>query len=122
MAKRTAIDQVRKACLALPEAEEKPFGGHAAPSFRVRDKFFAMTSEDGQSLTLKVPAGVNTMLVGDNPEQFFMPAYVAPKGWVGVRLDAVRDWAEVDDLIRDSYRLIAPKRLAAQAESSDGVA
>jgi predicted DNA-binding protein (MmcQ/YjbR family) len=122
MAKRTAIDRVRKACMALPEAEEKPFGGHTAPSFRVRDKFFAMTSEDGQSLTLKVPAGVNTMLVGDNPEQFFMPAYVASKGWVGVRLNVVRDWAEVDELIRDSYRLIAPKRLAAQAESSDSVA
>ena len=59
MPKRTAIDQVRKACMALPEAEEKPFGGHAAPSFRVRDKFFAMTSEDGQSLTLKVPPGVS---------------------------------------------------------------
>jgi hypothetical protein len=42
MPKRTAIDQVRKACMALPEAEEKPFGGHAAPSFRVRDKFFAL--------------------------------------------------------------------------------
>src|ERR1700680_3673719 len=71
MAKRTAIDQVRKACIALPEAEERPFGGHTAPSFRVREKFFAMTSEDGQSLTFKVPPGVNAILVGDNPQQFF---------------------------------------------------
>jgi predicted DNA-binding protein (MmcQ/YjbR family) len=119
MAKRTAIDQVRKACMALPEAEEKPFGGHTAPSFRVRDKFFAMTSEDGQSLTLKVPPGVNAILVGDDPELFFLPAYVASKGWVGVRLDVVRDWAEMDELIRDSYHLIAPKRLAAQVDGVD---
>jgi predicted DNA-binding protein (MmcQ/YjbR family) len=117
MAKRTTIDEVRQACMALPEAEEKPFGGHTAPSFRVRDKFFVMTSEDGQTLTLKVPSGVNTMLVGDNPEQFFMPAYVASKGWVGMRLNAVRDWTEIDELIRDSYRLIAPKRLAAQVDA-----
>src|SRR5437899_2971905 len=105
MPKRTAIDQVRALCMALPEAVERPFGGHTAPSFRVRDKFFAMTSEDGRSLTLKVPPGVNAILVGDNPEQFFLPAYVGSKGWVGVRLDAVRDWAEIDELIRDSYQL-----------------
>jgi predicted DNA-binding protein (MmcQ/YjbR family) len=118
MVKRRAIDRVRQACLALPEAQERPFGGHTAPSFRVRDKFFAMTSEDGLSLTLKVPQGVNAILVGDSPELFFMPAYVASKGWVGVRLDAVRDWAEIEDLIRGSYRLIAPKRLAAQLDGA----
>ncbi len=105
--------------MTLPEAEERPFGGHTAPSFRVRDKFFAMTSEDGQSLTLKVPPGVNAILVGDNPEQFFLPAYVGSKGWVGVRLDAIQDWAEIDELIRESYQLIAPKRLAAQVEGID---
>ena len=112
-----AIDRIRKICMALPEAEERPFGGHTAPAFRVRDKLFAMTSEDGSALTLKVPAGVNAILVGDDPRQFFMPAYVASKGWVGVRLAAVQDWAEIAELIRASYRLIAPKRLAAQAET-----
>jgi hypothetical protein len=30
----------------LPDAEERPFGGHAAPSFRVRDKLFVMVGED----------------------------------------------------------------------------
>jgi predicted DNA-binding protein (MmcQ/YjbR family) len=116
MAKRSPIDQVREVCMTLPEAEERPFGGHTAPSFRVRDKFFAMTSEDGQWLSLKVPPGVNAILVGDNPEQFFLPAYVGSKGWVGVRLEVVRDWAEIADLIRESYQLIAPKRLAAQVQ------
>jgi hypothetical protein len=70
-------------------------------------------------LTLKVPPGVNAILVGDSPEQFFWPAYVGSKGWVGVRLDVVRDWVEVDELIRASYQLIAPKRLAAQVEGVD---
>ena len=116
MPKAKPIDQIRKVCMALPEVEERPFGGHTAPSFRVRDKFFAMTSEDGRSLTLKVPAGVNAILVGDDPEQFFMPAYVASKGWVGVSLGAVEDWTEIAELIRGSYRLIAPKRLAAQVD------
>jgi hypothetical protein len=32
---------------------------------------------------------------------------------VGVWLDRDPDWAEVGDLMRDSYRLIAPKKLQA---------
>jgi len=118
MPKPTVIDRVRTACMGLPEAEERPFGGHTAPSFRVRDKFFVMTSEDQRSMTLKVPFGVNSILVGAAPEQFFLPAYVASKGWVGVRLDVDQDWAEIEELIRGSYRLIAPKRLAAQVGDS----
>ena len=109
------IDRVRAVCLSLPEAEERPFGGHTAPSFRVRDKLFVMTSEDGRSMTLKVPTGLNALLVGDDGARFFLPPYVATKGWVGIRLDAEQDWAEIGELIRDSYRLIAPKRLAARA-------
>ena len=45
-AARSPIQRVRAICLALPEAEERPFGGHTAPAFRVRDKLFVMTSED----------------------------------------------------------------------------
>jgi len=107
---------VRRVCLSFPESEEKPFGGHVAPSFRVREKLFAMTSEDGTSLTLKAPAGIGAILVGDDPERFFVPAYVGTKGWVGVRLDVEQDWGEIEELLRESYRLIAPKKLAAQVQ------
>ncbi|GAB2830833.1 MmcQ/YjbR family DNA-binding protein [Actinocorallia aurea] len=108
------IARVREICLALPEAREKPFGGHTSPAFRVREKLFVMTSEDGLSMTLKAGPGVQEALVSDAPEQFFVPPYVGPKGWVGVRLDAAQDWKELAALIEDSYRLIAPKRLAAR--------
>jgi predicted DNA-binding protein (MmcQ/YjbR family) len=116
VAKTKPIDRVRRACLSLPEAEEKPFGGHTAPAFRVRDKLFVITSEDGSSMTLKVASGVNAILVGDDPKRFFMPKYVASKGWVGIRLDVDHDWDEVRGLIGESYRLIAPKRLATQVD------
>jgi predicted DNA-binding protein (MmcQ/YjbR family) len=42
--------------------------------------------------------------------------YVGHKGWVGVRLDHEPDWDEVAAIVRRSYRLIAPKRLAALIE------
>ena len=58
-AARSVMERVRAICLALPEAEERPFGGHTAPAFRVRDKLFVMTSEDGTSMTMKAPRGRN---------------------------------------------------------------
>ena len=118
--RRSPLERVRGICLELPEAEERPFGGHTAPAFRVRDKFFVMTSEDGTSITLKAPEGVQAILVASDPERFFVPKYVGAKGWVGVRLDhtAETDWGEVAELITESYCLTAPKRLAAQVGSA----
>jgi len=55
------------------------------------------------------------VLVNADPARFFVPPYVGPKGWIGMRLDNCPDWAEVVALVRRSYRLIAPKRLAALA-------
>jgi hypothetical protein len=113
-------ERIRAICLALPEAAEKPFGGHTAPSYRVRDKLFVMTGEDRTYLTLKAPRGVQKILVNSDPERFFVPKYVGSKGWVGVRLDlaAAPDWGELAELMYESYCLTAPKRLVAQMEIS----
>ncbi|WP_030171769.1 MmcQ/YjbR family DNA-binding protein [Spirillospora albida] len=114
------IGRLRDICLSLPEAVEKPFGGHTAPSFRIRDKLFAMTGEDGTALWFKGGPGVQDALVAEDPERFFVPPYVGSKGWVGARLDVEQDWDELTELIEDSYRLIAPKRLAALLDREDG--
>ena len=46
-----------------------------------------------------------------------LPApYVGGRGWIGVRLDGDVDWAEIAELCRDAYRVIAPARLAAQLD------
>ncbi len=113
-----AAARIRAICLALPEAEEKPFGGHTAPAYRVRDKLFVMTAEDGSSMTMKAPKGVQGILVHADPERFFVPKYVGSKGWVGVRLDRREepDWDEMGELIIESYCMTAPKRLVAQWE------
>jgi predicted DNA-binding protein (MmcQ/YjbR family) len=106
------IDRLRAICLALPEAVEKETWGE--PTFRVRDKIFAMhRTDDGRiSVWCKAPPGSQEILVGADPELFFAPPYVGPKGWIGVRLDRGPDWQEVAGLVQRSYRLTAPKRLA----------
>lgn len=115
-----AIERLRAICLALPETTEKhTFGG---PTFRVRDKIFAMPrDDDGRvSVWMKAPPHSQEILVGADPDRFFAPPYVGPKGWVGMRLDDAPDWAEVAALVTRSYRLIAPKRLAARVPQDAG--
>ena len=116
MAARKPTDRLRAICLALPEAEERETWGD--PTFRVRDKIFAMEKRgDGRtSLWCKAPPGSQMVLVGADPERFFVPPYVGPKGWVGVRLDRKPDWDEVARIVTRSYRLVAPKRLAGLVE------
>ena len=107
------VDRLRTICLALPEAAEQETWG--APTFRVRGKIFAMPRQDDGRISVwcKAPPGSQLILIGADPERFFAPPYVGPKGWIGVRLDDEPDWSEVDGLVRRSYRLIAPRRLAA---------
>ena len=106
------LDRLRVICLALPESVETETWGD--PTFRVRNKIFAMeNSDDGRtSVWCKAPPGSQMVLVGADPERFFVPPYVGPKGWVGMRLDRRPDWSEVAALVKRSYGLVAPKRLA----------
>jgi len=111
-----SIGRIRAICMALPEAVEQPFGGHSAPSFRVREKLFVITNEDGTFMTCKAPPGVLQALVASDPARFFVPAYVGHKGWIGIRLGVEQDWEEVRELMEDSYRMTAPKRLLTSLE------
>jgi predicted DNA-binding protein (MmcQ/YjbR family) len=108
------LERLRAICLALPEATEG--GGVGNPSFRVRDKIFAMQhgANGRPSLWCKAPPGVQEMLVSSDPEHFLVPPYVGHHGWVGIWLDTTVDWAMLADLVTQSYRMTAPKRLAAQ--------
>jgi len=110
------LARLRVICLALPEATEKLAWGD--PTFRVRDKIFAMQKgnyEGGRpSLWLKGADGAQAMLVEAEPKRFFVPPYVGNKGWLGIYLDGTEpNWGMIRDLIVQSYQLIAPKRLVA---------
>lgn len=82
------------------------------PTYRIANKIFAMErpQDDAVAVWCKAPPGSQQVLVGADPKRFFVPPYVGPKGWIGIRLDARVDWKEVATLVERSYRLIAPKR------------
>jgi hypothetical protein len=108
-----ALDRLRAICLALPEASERRTWD--SQTFRVREKIFAMHVGEGRAAALwcKAPQGVQELLIEADPDRFFRPPYVGPKGWIGVRLSPAPDWADVADLVSRSWRMTAPKRLAA---------
>jgi hypothetical protein len=114
------LTQFTKICLALPEATRQMLGRHAA--FLVRKKIFAYYLDDHHGdgivgITCKALPGDNTALIASDPKRFYMPAYVGPRGWVGFRLDAgAIDWDEVRELAALSYRMVAPKKLAAMVK------
>lgn len=116
------VDRLRLICLDLPEAAEKETW--EIPTFRVREKIFAMVHEvkGAPSVWCKAPRGAQTILVNAAPERFFIPPYVGHKGWIGIWLDAEVDWDEMRDVIRRSYLMTAPKRLAAPLERQDALA
>jgi predicted DNA-binding protein (MmcQ/YjbR family) len=104
-----------KICLALPETTREYMGSHAG--FLIRKKTFAYFLNDHHgdgivSVACKALPGENTALAAAQPQRFYLPAYIGPRGWVALRLDVGKvDWGEVTELVTASYRQMAPKRL-----------
>jgi len=115
------LARLRRLCLSLPEAHEVEAWG--APTFRVKNKMFAMyaAAENHHgggrpAAWCKATPDNQSLMVRARPDRFFVPPYMGPSGWVGVWLDRRVAWKELDELLPDSYRLAAPKRLLARLE------
>jgi hypothetical protein len=111
------IERLRQLCLALPGVEEKPFGGHTAPCWRVQDKLFVTTATDETWMSCKGRPGVQQTLVASDPERYFVPRYTGKSGWIGIRFAAIESWDEVAELVEESWRMTAPKKLVTQLEA-----
>lgn len=117
------LGRLREVCLALPEAKEKISHGH--PVFFTK-KLFAIfgavvkgdhyAGDHAQSVLFLPDSGERAALVGD--ERCFVPAYYGPSGWLGLNFRAAEvDWQEVAELVEDSYRNTALKRLVAEVDA-----
>ena len=113
------LARLRKICLALPEAHEVEAWGE--PTFRVKNKIFAMYATasthhgDGRpGVWIKATPINQQLLLRADRTRYFYPPYVGPSGWIGVFLDQKPQWAELRALVRDGWRLAAPKRVAAR--------
>jgi predicted DNA-binding protein (MmcQ/YjbR family) len=119
----STLAKVSDICLALPSAERSLSGSHA--TFRVRGKVFAYFLDDHHgdgivSVCVKAELGENADRARLDPDRFYLPAYIGPRGWFGMRLDRGRiAWREVAEVVERSYRLTAPKALLKKLGADD---
>jgi predicted DNA-binding protein (MmcQ/YjbR family) len=100
------VDEVRKYCLAFPDANEKLQWGDAL-CFKVREKMFAVLGLDQVRLTFKCTPDTFAELT---ERKDIRPApYLGHHNWVMLdRLDALRK-DELRALIQQSYEMVAAK-------------
>lgn len=119
------VERVRRLCLALPEATvrvdaTRSAARSAAYSFEIRRRSFclliAVEGRSGQAAPLLVlradPDERDVLLAIGHP--FFAPR--DGRGRIGVRLSDGTDWEEIRELVTESYRRLAPKKLSAQLD------
>jgi predicted DNA-binding protein (MmcQ/YjbR family) len=117
------MERLEQIVARLPEATRvdiEAWGGE--PTFRVRGKNFVFASPDATSISVKLPKEEAVAVVGTDPHVASTGYGLGRHGWVsvtlGARLGRAR-WVEVEEWIRTSYTLVAPKGLARQVLDED---
>ena len=110
----------------LPESQRvdiEAWGGE--PTFRVRKKNFVFTNADATGLSVKLPKEEAAAVVATDPAVEPTGYGLGRHGWVSVEVgdDADDDrWQQVEEWVRTSYTLVAPKSLAKIVLAEDGIA
>ena len=91
------LERTRKIIAAWPETDERP--SHGTPTWWGGKKTFATFHAGGyddgrEAVWIKAPEGMQAALIERDPERFYRPKYLGPKGWVAVRLEGKVDWGE----------------------------
>ncbi len=116
------VERIRAICLALPEVtvrvdESLTTARSTAHSFDIRRRSFcllvARADPAGQAIALLVlranPDEREALLAIGHP---FFPSR-AGRDRIGMVLTDGTDWAEIRELVIESYRILAPKKLIA---------
>lgn len=112
------VERLRALCLGLPEVVERASHGEAAWFVRGTKQFVCVDDHhhgaDHLAFWCAAPPGAQEALIATDAAHYFRPPYVGHRGWLGVTIDNAPDWDEIAEIVRDAYRAVAPKRLAAQ--------
>jgi predicted DNA-binding protein (MmcQ/YjbR family) len=113
------LARLRRICLGLPEAYETTTFGH--PTFRAGragKKTFAVFENYRGEDTICVKATLEDQALLALDPRFFVAPYVGKHGWTSMRTAGTIEWSEVEDLVRESYRLVAAKTLLAKLDET----
>ncbi len=106
------VDEVRALALTLPRTEEALVRDRV--KFRVRGLVYVSFSRNETLMGFGYPKEEREALVAGEPDKFLMPVTSDLRyNWVRVRLAAI-DAAEMRELVIDAWRMVVPKRVAAE--------
>ncbi len=101
-------DTARRFALSLPEVTEGT--SYGTPAWHVRKTLIGRLLDDGESLVVKVDYGEREALTQSDPDTFVVTPHYENYPMMIVRLATV-DEDELGELITESWRRSAPKRL-----------
>jgi hypothetical protein len=104
------FETVRQLARALPGVEEGT--SYGTPACKVRGKLFARLHQDGESLVVRIEFAEREVLLAADAETFYITNHYLNYPWILVRLAAVRE-DQLSELLKQAWRLVAPKRLVA---------
>jgi len=109
------IDDVRALAKTLPRSYEALVRDRV--KFRVGRIVYLAFSRDETEMGFAFPKEEREALVASEPEKFMMPSQADMRyHWVDVRMAAI-DRAEMRELVLDAWRMVVPKRVAAEYDS-----
>jgi predicted DNA-binding protein (MmcQ/YjbR family) len=107
------MQRLQSIVATLPETERVDVESwDGEPTFRVRGKVFIFTDPEAAGIGVKLPRDEAEALAATDPAVKPMGYGLGRHGWVSVTLADEPDWQLVAELVRTSYAMVAPKRLA----------
>jgi predicted DNA-binding protein (MmcQ/YjbR family) len=110
------MERLERIVGSLPEAERvdiAEWGDH--PTFRVNGKNFVFSDHEANHLSLKLPKDEAAAVVATDPLVDPAGYGLGRHGWIALSLERPLDeerWKQVEEWVRTSYTLVAPRRLA----------
>ena len=107
----------------LPEAERVDIEAwDGEPTFRVNGKVFVFAHPEFSGISVKLPKEEAAAVIATDPAATPTGYGLGRHGWISVSIPARPSparWEQIEEWVRTSYTVVAPKRLARQVLAED---
>jgi predicted DNA-binding protein (MmcQ/YjbR family) len=112
----TNMDRLEEVVARLPQTERVDVEAwDGEPTFRVNGKTFIFSSPDAGGISVKLTKEEAAAVVATDPHAEPTGYGLGRHGWVSVSIPtttSAKRWREIEEWIRTSYTLVAPRKLA----------
>ena len=106
---QTVLRELGALCERLPETSRHTQFGN--PVWKAGKKTFVSTGYYSGRMSLSFWVGGDRQLALSEDPRYHIPAYTGHNGWISLDVEEHADWAEIEELLLESYRHFALKRM-----------